>query len=100
MTALPTMPAMDHLVLAKRLDLTEAAMLQLVLLEQKGKAVTLNADKVLHLGGLCLQVLLAAAADWRQRGLRLHIEPRSAAFDSALCTFAVPLSALQSETGL
>ena len=92
-----TIPAASGpLVLAKRLDLTEAAALRQSLLDRAGQAVTLDAGRVAHLGGLCLQVLLSAARDWRAAGRALKINARSAGFDAALSTFAVPLASLES----
>ena len=97
MTLDTTPAASEPLILAKRLDLTEAAALRQSLLDRAGQAVTLDAGEVVHLGGLCLQVLLSAARDWQALGRALRIDPRSAGFDAALSTFSVPLCNLQSE---
>lgn len=85
------------LALARRLDLTEAAALRQSLLVHSDQAITLDASGVVHLGGLCLQVLLSAARGRRAAGLTLSINSRSAAFDAALSSFAVSLGSIQSE---
>ena len=90
-------PSVAPLVLAKRLDLTEVTALRQSLLDHLDQAITLDASGVVHLGGLCLQVLLSAALDQRAAGRALHISPRSTAFDSALSSFAVSLGSIQSE---
>lgn len=78
------------LILAERLDLTAAAPLaEAIRARRDGGPLRLDAGAVDHLGGLCLQVLLAAAADWRARGPGWTIAPRSAAFDRALAVFGI-----------
>jgi chemotaxis protein CheX len=83
--------------LDRRLDLTAAGPLRARFLALRGKAVRVDAGEVALLGGLCLQILLAAAAAWRDDGRPLRIAPRSAAFDAALASFALPLSALEGD---
>lgn len=90
-------PSAAPLVLAKRLDLTEVTALRQSLLDDLAQAITLDASGVVHLGGLCLQVLLSVARDRRAAGQTLRISPRSAAFDAALSSFAVSLASIQSE---
>ena len=90
-------PSAASLVLAKRLDLTEVTALRQFLLDRLDQAITLDASGVVQLGGLCLQVLLSAAQDQRAARRPLRISPRSAAFDSALASFAVSLGSIQSE---
>ncbi|MGB7269858.1 MAG: STAS domain-containing protein [Albidovulum sp.] len=87
----------EPLILPARLDLTQAEALRQACLARRGQPLCIDAGGVRHLGALCLQVLLAAAKDWRQHGLDLQIAPRSAGFDAALGTFAVSLSDLQSK---
>lgn len=96
---MPTAPSCDsaNLTLPRRLDLTAAAPLRNTLLSHRGMAITIDAGEVAHLGTLCLQILLSAAADWRSAQLSLVFCARSGAFTSALTSFAVPLSALHSE---
>jgi chemotaxis protein CheX len=52
------------LQLAECLDLAAAAPLRDEILEQRGSALVLDGSRVQRLGGLCLQVLLAARATW------------------------------------
>lgn len=82
------------LKLPRRIDLTAVAGLRAEFLACAGQPLRVDAADVGHLGGLGLQVLLAAAAHWRQTGQLLVIEPRSAAFDAALAAFGLAPSAL------
>ncbi|MBV0892505.1 STAS domain-containing protein [Paracoccus sp. Z118] len=75
------------LQLAPRLDLPAARPLAQALLDRAGSDLTIDAGNVAHLGGLALQVLLAAERRWRADGARLTILPRSAAFVQALQLF-------------
>ncbi|MRX50702.1 STAS domain-containing protein [Paracoccus sp. S-4012] len=83
------------LTLPARLDLTEARRLTRALRDHAGTPLTLDASRVESLGGLGLQVLLAAAQEWRRRGAALDLGPRSAAFDAALAQFGLTPAALQ-----
>lgn len=85
----------QSLKLPRRLDLPAAGGLKADFLTRSGHPVRVDAAEVSHLGGLCLQVLLAAAAQWRQDNLRFDIEPRSAPFEDALATFGISRSALE-----
>ena len=69
------------------LDLKAAAPLKAALLERRGHPLELDAADVQRLGGLCLQVLLAAAAAWRSDNVSLRVGPRSEAFIDALRLF-------------
>ncbi|WP_041527175.1 STAS domain-containing protein [Paracoccus aminophilus] len=80
---------MNIVTLASRLDLTEASGLAAALNAHSGQPVTLDAGNVEHLGGLCLQVLLAAARQWRETTCEFAITPRSAPFSDALTIFGV-----------
>jgi chemotaxis protein CheX len=53
------------LILAESLDLPTATALRAEILGLRGAPVTLDASSVQRIGGLCLQVLLAARAAWR-----------------------------------
>ncbi|MCL7464044.1 STAS domain-containing protein [Phaeovulum sp. NW3] len=88
---------MTQLALASRLDLSAVQPLATALRERSGADLVIDASDVSHLGALGLQVLGAAAISWRAAGHRLQIAPRSDAFDAALQTFGIPLSALESE---
>jgi chemotaxis protein CheX len=69
------------------LDLNAAAPLTAALRQHRGRPLRLDASAVRRLGGLCLQVLLAADRAWGEDGCPLAIAPRSAAFDEALALF-------------
>lgn len=88
---------MTRLALAARLDLSAAEPLAAALRAHGGADLVIDASGVSHLGALGLQLLGAAALSWRAAGHRLRIAPRSDAFDAALQTFGIPLSALESE---
>ncbi len=52
------------LQLAENLDLAAAASLKAEILGMRGAPLALDASRVQRIGGLCLQVLLAARATW------------------------------------
>lgn len=87
-----------RITLDARLDLPAAAPLAEALKASTGQDVEIDAGAVTHLGGLCLQVLLAAAAAWRAGGQGLTLSNRSDDFDSALAVFGLTPEALISET--
>lgn len=62
------------------LDLRAATPLSSHLREHVGAPVALDAGQVERVGGLCLQVLIAAAAAWRDAGQQFHVVNASAAF--------------------
>jgi chemotaxis protein CheX len=70
------------------LDLKAAQPLKVALSEHRGTSVQIDASNVERLGGLCLQVLVAARRAWAEEGQDMKIEPRSAAFDAAVTLFA------------
>ena len=76
-----------NLTLDPVLDLKAAEPLRAALLERQGEALSLDASGVQRLGGLCLQLLLAARRSWAEAGQTLAIAPRSAAFEAALALF-------------
>jgi len=71
---------MAEVKLADTLDVRAAAPLKAALGEHRGQDVTLDASEVVRLGGLCLQVLLAAQAAWRADGRAFRIAGASPAF--------------------
>jgi chemotaxis protein CheX len=83
--------------LPARLDTAAAPALAADILSRSGSALRLDASGVVLLGGLCLQVLVAAAAEWRAQGVSLAIEPRSPGFDGALATFGLAVASLMAE---
>jgi chemotaxis protein CheX len=58
----------NTLILAESLDLAAVAPLRDEFLGARGAALTVDASHVQRIGGLCLQVLLAARAAWRTDG--------------------------------
>lgn len=77
-----------ELTLPARLDLTAAKVLAGNLATMTGDIV-LNASAVTHLGGLCLQILLASQQSCTRLGHRFTITARSTEFDDALTLFGV-----------
>lgn len=73
---------MDHasIRLPAILDLGAAAPLWTLLCEAQGKSVRIDASDVERVGGLCLQVLIAAEAQWRTDGCAFAIENLSPAY--------------------
>jgi chemotaxis protein CheX len=71
------------LTLPRVLDLSAASRVKAAILERRGEPVVLDASEVERLGGLCVQVLLAARAEWRMKGHELRIERASDAFVEA-----------------
>lgn len=71
------------------LDLGAAAPLTDRLLAMRGADVTLDASQVARLGGLCLQVLMAAAKTWAADRAKLEISTPSSEFVDALTRFGV-----------
>jgi len=62
------------------LDLGAAAPLWLDVCAARGKPLEVDASGVERLGGLCLQVLLAAQAQWRRDGVAFAIVNPSPSF--------------------
>lgn len=85
----------NTLRLDRVLDLKAAQPLKAALAEHRGASVRLDASDVERLGGLCLQVLVAARRAWSEEGHDLTIEPCSSAFSAATALFAA-----QSHLGL
>ncbi|MDO5528115.1 MAG: hypothetical protein Q4F71_01820 [Paracoccus sp. (in: a-proteobacteria)] len=87
---------MTTLKLPKRLDLTAAKPLARDLGAIEG-GVTLDAGEVEHLGGLCLQILLASARSRAQAGYGTALAACSDAFDGAIAQFGLTRGDLESE---
>lgn len=77
----------NSLMLGSVLDLKAAAPLKASLLEHRGEDVRIDASSVNRLGGLCLQLLLAAQKAWAEDGLAFAIQPRSDAFTDSVRLF-------------
>ncbi len=85
------------IALAARLDLPAAGPLAEEIRARAGTDLEIDAGAVSHLGGLCLQVLIAAAAAWREAGNALSISAMSEDFTAALAVFGLTPEALISE---
>lgn len=70
--------------LPANLDLAAATPLKAAFLGARGQALELEAGSVERLGALCLQVILAAHAQWRADGVAFSIVNASAAFAEAM----------------
>lgn len=70
--------------LAETLDLGAASVLKDALAGEQGRAIELDASAVERLGGLCLQVLLAAKTAWAAAGHSFTVTSPSPAFQNAL----------------
>lgn len=72
------------------LDLQAAEPLRAELMSLRGKPLTIDASQVSRLGGLCLQVLMAASKLWAEDGLGLAINQPSSTFTEHLIAFGTP----------
>ena len=72
------------------LDLNAAAPLKAELLAHRGSTLELDASEVRRLGGLCLQVLLAAQTTWAADGAELRFGAASDSFQEAWALFGAP----------
>ena len=75
------------------LDLKEAAPLAARLRTVRGQPLSIDASCVEHLGGLCLQVLLAARNTWTSDKVPIAIVSASIRFTESLALFGAALSA-------
>ena len=66
-------------------------------LERRGAAITVEADQVRRLGGLCLQVLLAARKAWDRDGQAFSIKGPSEAFVETTRLFGAEGALLSAE---
>jgi chemotaxis protein CheX len=76
------------------LDLTAAAGLRDQFVGRRGSALRVDASRVERLGGLCLQVLLAARVAWAEDRHELRFDDLSSELQSGLGVFGVPPVAL------
>lgn len=81
--------------LPARLDLTTVRALARDLTAMRGHPLILDASGVQTLGGLGLQVLLAAGQHWRRDGRALRLLGASHAFSAALAQFALGPQAIE-----
>ena len=81
----PSKSAKPHVLsLAETLDLAAAAPLQTEILGLRGAPLTVDASGVRRVGGLCLQVLLAARTAWRSDDQAFGIADASPEFRNSL----------------
>jgi chemotaxis protein CheX len=85
---------MKRLSLAESLGPAEATELADKLRTLRGAALEIEAHSVRRLGGLCVQVLLSAAATWRQDGLPLRLVEASPEFEESLRLLGLSADAL------
>lgn len=91
------MTGASTLSLPPRLDHQGTRILQEALRGFRGKALRLDAGKTTFLGALGLQVLLAAAQQWRSEGHHFAITPCSPAFADDLLRLGAELSDLNED---
>lgn len=84
----------DGFKLSAVLDLNEAAALRSSLLDQRGKALTIDASGVERAGTLCVQVLMAAAKTWEQDKKPFTFSKVSDAFQKTLQLIGVSIDHL------
>jgi len=61
------------ITLQERLDFGAVTALKSAILGHVGQDLEIDASHVAHMGTLCLQVLIAAANDWKQAGKTFRI---------------------------
>ena len=76
------------------LDLTAASGLREQFIGRRGSALRVDASRVERLGGLCLQVLIAARAAWAEDRHELRFDDLTAELQAGLDVFGVPPLAL------
>ena len=77
----------ESVVLDAVLDLKAANCLKAALMERRGLPLEIDASGVQRLGGLCLQVLIAAQNAWTLDGATMTISSRSNEFTETLKLF-------------
>lgn len=87
----------DAIPLPARLDLVAVKPLAAQIEARAGEPLVFDAALVEVVGGLGLQLLLAAQQSCARAGLPMSIAPRSPAFDHALAGFGIGIGALQNE---
>lgn len=70
--------------LPERLDSSVARDLYTQINEHAGASIRFNGAEVSHIGGLCLQVLIAAKDEWSRQSLSLDIQSSSETLQSFL----------------
>jgi chemotaxis protein CheX len=82
---------MTNFSLPATLDTRAAPDLLEAIRGHQGQALTLDASSVESLGGLCLQVLMAAKAEWRANASPFSIENPTPAFCEQMGAFGAPV---------
>jgi chemotaxis protein CheX len=80
----------EPLPLPAVMDLKAAAPLRAALLDRRGGALELDGSEVERIGGLCLQVLLAAETTWRADGHAFAVIRPSPALEEGLRLLGAP----------
>lgn len=91
------MTGANILSLPPRLDHEGTRIVQEALRGLRGKALRVDAGKTTFLGALGLQVLLAAAQQWRNEGQGFAVTPCSPAFADDLLRLGAELSDLNED---
>lgn len=85
----------EFIKLPSSMDLVAAPILLENILEKKGYDIELDASNVQHLGGQCLQILLAAKATWEDSNHMFEIKNPSEEFVEYLKIMGLMLSDLK-----
>ena len=81
------------------LDLQAAEPLRAELMALRGRPLNMDASQVARMGGLCLQVILAARNTWAADGVSIHVDQPSEAFIEQLGAFGNPELQFEPEGG-
>jgi chemotaxis protein CheX len=81
--------------LAANLDLAAARPLAAELSSALGRPLSIDASDVERLGGVCLQLLLAASAQWERDGVAFSVAEQSPAFRDCVRLMAAPALAAE-----
>lgn len=95
----PRRPPIETLHLPAVLDLQSAAALQQQFLAVRGQALRVDAGNVERVGGLGLQVLLAAQAAWQADNQKFSVEKISREVAAGLKLLGVPAGSLSDGEG-
>jgi chemotaxis protein CheX len=81
------------------LDLQAAEPLRAELMALRGRPLNMDASQVARMGGLCLQVILAARQTWAADGVAIRVDQPSDAFIEQLGAFGNPGLQFEPEGG-
>ena len=87
------------LLLPRSLNAAQVTELSEALLSRRGSALQIDASDVEHLGGLCLQLLIAARNTWSADGAAFEISRPSDAIVRDLALLGCPIESLRNEGG-